>query len=222
MKTVTWSHSSLKDYEGCPRRYHEVKVLKNYPFKDTDATIYGKELHEAAELYIRDDKPLPKQFDFVKDTLDALKAKPGRKLCEHEMGVTKDLKPCGFSDADVWVRGIADLLIIDDENLTARVVDYKSGNNRYPDRDQLKLMALMVFAHFPHIRRVSGALLFVVKNDIAKASYMVGEAEDYWWDYRERVARIEQAHATGVWNPRSTPLCGWCPVKTCEYNTKRN
>jgi len=222
MKPVTWSHSSLKDYEGCPRRYHEVKVLKNYPFKDTDATIYGKELHEAAELYIRDDKPLPKQFDFVKDTLDALKAKPGRKLCEHEMGVTKDLKPCGFSDADVWVRGIADLLIIDDENLTARVVDYKSGNNRYPDRDQLKLMALMVFAHFPHIRRVSGALLFVVKNDIAKASYMVGEAEDYWWDYRERVARIEQAHATGVWNPRSTPLCGWCPVKTCEYNTKRN
>jgi len=222
MKPVTWSHSSLKDYEGCPRRYHEVKVLKNYPFKDTDATIYGKELHEAAELYIRDDKPLPKQFDFIKDTLDALKAKPGRKLCEHEMGVTKDLKPCGFSDADVWVRGIADLLIIDDENLTARVVDYKSGNNRYPDRDQLKLMALMVFAHFPHIRRVSGALLFVVKNDIAKASYMVGEAEDYWWDYRERVARIEQAHATGVWNPRSTPLCGWCPVKTCEYNTKRN
>jgi len=222
MKPVTWSHSSLKDYEGCPRRYHEVKVLKNYPFKDTDATIYGKELHEAAELYIRDDKPLPKQFDFIKDTLDALKAKPGRKLCEHEMGVTKDLKPCGFSDADVWVRGIADLLIIDDENLTARVVDYKSGNNRYPDRDQLKLMALMVFAHFPHIRRVSGALLFVVKNDIAKASYMVGEAEDYWWDYRERVARIEQAHATGVWNPRSTPLCGWCPVKTCEYNMKRN
>jgi len=222
MKTVTWSHSSLKDYEGCPRRYPEVKVLKNYPFKDTDATIYGKELHEAAELYIRDDKPLPSQFDFIKDTLDALKAKPGRKLCEHEMGVTKDLKPCGFSDADVWVRGIADLLIIDDENLTARVVDYKSGNNRYPDRDQLKLMALMVFAHFPHIRRVSGALLFVVKNDIAKASYMVGEAEDYWWDYRERVARIEQAHATGVWNPRSTPLCGWCPVKTCEYNTKRN
>ena len=46
MKPVTWSHSSLKDYEGCPRRYHEVKVLKNYPFTDTQATIYGKELHE--------------------------------------------------------------------------------------------------------------------------------------------------------------------------------
>ena len=221
MKTVTWSHSSLKDYEGCPRRYHEVKVLKNYPFKDTDATLYGKELHTAAELYIKEDTPLPPQFAFLQETLDALKAKPGRKLCEHQMGVTKDLKPCGFMDKEVWVRGIADLLIIDDENLTAKVVDYKSGNNKYPDREQLKLMALMVFAHFPHIRRVSGALLFVVKEDIAKASFMVGEAEEYWWDYRERVARIEQAHETGVWNPKPTPLCGWCPVTTCEHNRKR-
>lgn len=221
MKTVTWSHSSLKDYEGCPRRYHEVKVLKNYPFKDTDATIYGKELHTAAELYIKEDTPLPPQFAFLQETLDALIAKPGRKLCEHQMGVTKDLKPCGFMDKDVWVRGIADLLIIDDENLTAKVVDYKSGNNKYPDREQLKLMALMVFTHFPHIRRVSGALLFVVKEDIAKASFMVGEAEEYWWDYRERVARIEQAHETGVWNPKPTPLCGWCPVTTCEHNRKR-
>lgn len=222
MKTVTWSHSSLKDYEGCPRRYHEVKVLKNYPFKDTDATLYGKELHTAAELYIKEGTPLPPQFAFIKDTLDALMAKPGRKLCEHQMGVTKDLKPCKFMDKEVWVRGIADLLIIDDENLTAKVVDYKSGNNKYPDREQLKLMALMVFAHFPHIRRVSGALLFVVKEDIAKASFMVGEAEEYWWDYRERVARIEQAHETGVWNPKPTPLCGWCPVTTCEHNRKRS
>jgi RecB family exonuclease len=222
MKPITWSHSALKDYEGCPRRYHEVKVLKNYPFKDTDATLYGKELHTAAELYIKDDTPLPAQFAFLKDTLDALKAKPGRKLCEHEMGVTKDLKPCGFMAKDVWVRGIADLLIIDDDNLTAKVVDYKSGNNKYPDREQLRLMALMVFAHFPHIRRVAGALLFVVKEDMATASFMSGEATEYWWDYRERVARIERAHASGVWNPKPTPLCGWCPVNSCEHNRKRS
>ena len=219
---VKWSHSALKDYEGCPRRYYETKVLKKHPFTDTEATIYGKELHEAAEFYIKDGKPLPPQFAFLQDTLDALNAKPGRKLCEFKMGVRADLTPCDFMDKDVWCRGIADLLIIDDDNLTAKVVDYKSGNNKYPDREQLKLMALMVFAHFPHIRRVSGALLFVVKNDIAKASYMVGEAEDYWWNYRERVARIEQAHETGVWNPKPTPLCGWCPAKDCEYNRKRD
>ena len=105
--TVKWSHSALKDYEGCPRRYHEVKVLKNYPFKDTEATLYGKEFHTAAELYIKDDKPLPPQFSFAQATLDALKAKPGRKLCEYEMGVRADLTPCISSKSDSGTLGAA-------------------------------------------------------------------------------------------------------------------
>ena len=74
MSKITWSHSALKDYEGCARRYHEVKVLKNYTFQDTQATLYGKEFHDAAEHYIKSDKPLPTHFEFLKDTLDALKA----------------------------------------------------------------------------------------------------------------------------------------------------
>jgi RecB family exonuclease len=184
------------------------------------ATLYGKELHTAAEKYVRDGEPLPKQFEFMRDTLDALIAKPGRKLCEHEMALTKDLKPCDFNDPNRWVRGIADLIIIDDENLTAKVVDYKSGNNKYPDREQLKLMALMIFAHYPHIRKVSGALLFVVKNDMVRQDLTIDKAEAEWWNYRQRVARIEQAHETGVWNPKPTPLCGWCPVVKCLHNPK--
>jgi RecB family exonuclease len=220
MTNVTWSHSSLKDYEGCARRYHEVKVLKRYPFKDTQATIYGKEYHTAAELYIRDGTPLPEQFAFSKDMLDALIKKPGRKLCEQQMALTVDLQPCDWKSKDVWVRGIADLLIVDDDNLTAWVVDYKTGNNKYPDREQLKLMALMVFAHHPHIRKVNAALLFVIKNDMVKYQLTVDEKDPHWWDYRERVARIEQAHASGVWNPKPSPLCPWCPVVTCENHPR--
>ena len=111
MTKIKWSHSGLKDYEGYARRYHEVKVLKNYPFTDTVHTIYGKQVHEAAELYVRDNVPLPPEFDFIQPTLDALLKKTGRKLTEHEMGVREDLTPCAFSDADVWVRGIADLVL---------------------------------------------------------------------------------------------------------------
>lgn len=220
MKTVTWSHSALKDFEGCPRRYHEVKVLNKYPFQETEATHYGKEFHTAAELYIRDGTPLPKQFSYAQEVLDALLAKPGRKLCEYEMGITPDLQACSFNEKKRWVRGIADLLIIDDDNLTATVVDYKTGNNRYPDLDQLKLMSMMVFKHFPHIRRVKSALLFVVKNDMVKSSMALDDADAEWWKYRERVAKLEQCFDTGVWNPKSSALCPWCVVKSCEYNPK--
>jgi hypothetical protein len=113
---------------------------------------------------------------------------------------------------------VADLLILDDENMTAWVVDYKTGNNKYPDREQLKLMSLMVFANFPHIREIKSALLFVVKNDMVKHTMQVDQADAEWWRYRERVGRIAASMDADVWNPTRTPLCGWCPVKSCEFH----
>ena len=221
MSVIKWSHSALKDYEGCARRYHEVKILKNYPFTDTVHTIYGKRLHKAAEDFVRDGTPIPEEFAFVQPVVDSLMKKPGRKLAEYEMGVTEDLRPCGFKDDEVWVRGIADLLIVDDDGLKAWVFDYKTGNDKYPDRDQLILMSLMVFSHFPHIRQVNSALLFVVKDSIVKHKMTRDEAEFHWWRYRERVAQLAKSMEANVWNPTQTPLCGWCPVRSCEFNKQR-
>jgi hypothetical protein len=220
MKKPAWSHSSLKDFEGCQRRYQEVKVLKNYPFTETEATRYGNQVHEALELYVKDGTPIPPEYAQFKPVVDALLNKSGRKLAEYEMALTTDLLPTSWKADNVWVRGIADLLIVDDENLTAWVADYKTGNNKYPDRDQLVLMSIMVFAHFPHIRKVNSALLFLVKNDIVKMLMTADEAAKHWWNYRERYARLEASFANDVWNPNQTPLCGWCPVKTCEFNPK--
>jgi hypothetical protein len=220
MKKPAWSHSSLKDFEGCQRRYHEIKVLKNYPFVETEATRYGNVVHEALELYVKEGKPLPPQFEQFQPTMDALLKKEGRKLAEYKMALTIDLKQTTWEANDVWVRGIADLLIVDDDNLTAWVADYKTGNNKYPDRDQLVLMSIMVFVHFPHIRKVNSALLFLVKNDMVRMSMTHDQAEKHWWDYRERYARLAASFDNDVWNPNQTPLCGWCPVKTCEFNPK--
>ena len=220
MKKPAWSHSSLKDFEGCQRRYQEVKVLKNYPFTETEATRYGNQVHEALELYVKDGTSIPPEYSQFQPVVDALLNKSGRKLPEYEMALTTDLLPTSWKADNVWVRGIADLLIVDDENLTAWVADYKTGNNKYPDRDQLVLMSIMVFAHFPHIRRVNSALLFLVKNDIVKMSMTADEVKKHWWNYRERYARLEASFANDVWNPNQTPLCGWCPVKTCEFNPK--
>jgi len=63
-------------------------------------------------------------------------------------------------------------------------------------------------------------LLFVVKNDMVKHSMTVDQAEAEWWSYRERTARIAACTENEVWNPKQTPLCGWCAVKSCEFNPK--
>lgn len=215
---VTFSHSGLKTYEQCPKKYHEVTVLRKYPFKDTQATIYGKEVHSAIELYGKGEAQWDERYDILRPAVDAVLAKPGRKLFEHEMGVTVDLQPCSFHDENRWVRGIADLLIINDDNLTARVVDWKTGSDKYPDTDQLVLMSLMVFTHFPHIRSVSSALMFLVKGSMTRHKMQRDEAPAAWQRYRERVAKIEASHANGVWNPQQSPLCRFCPVTDCTFN----
>ncbi len=218
-RIIRWSHSALKDYEGCARRYYEVKVLSKYPFQETDATRYGVEVHKAIEEYIKDGTPIPAAYAQFQPTVDALLKKPGRKLAEHEMALTKTLQPCDWKAKEAWVRGIADILIVNDDNLTAWVGDWKTGSNKYPDQDQLVLMSLMVFAHFPHIRKVNSALLFIVKNSMVKMQMLREQAEAAWWKYRERTARLEASYANNVWHPTQTPLCRrHCPVISCEFN----
>jgi hypothetical protein len=219
-KRVKWSHSALKTFEQCARKYHECNVLKLHPYTETEATRYGTQVHKSIELYIRDGKPMPPEHKQFQPVVDAMLRKPGRKFAEHEMGLTTDLQPCGFKDKNVWVRGIADILIVDDDNFTAWVGDWKTGSNRYPDRDQLVLMSLMVFAHFPHIRKVNSALFFIVKNDMVRMSLKREQVAPFWWKYRERVAKIEACHAADVWNPKQSPLCPWCPCTGCEFHPK--
>lgn len=220
MSKIVWSYSALKDYEGCARRYHRVRVLKEVKQDKTEQILYGEQLHKACEDYTNDGTPLPEQFAFVQPVLDSLHAKAGQKFAEFKMGVKEDGSACDFFSKEVWVRGVADLLIIDDENLTAWCFDYKTGNDRYPDTDQLELMALMTFAHFPQVRKVNSALLFVVKNSIVKSKLHSSEADATWWKYRERVARLAASYANDVWNPTQTPLCRWCSVTSCELNPR--
>ena len=107
-----WSYSKWKSFNTCPEQFYNERVLKRFPQEETDAMRYGTRFHEAAELYVGEDKPLPKPFLFAKSALDELIAKPGEKLVEQKMGVTADLDPCAFDASNVWWRGIADLNII--------------------------------------------------------------------------------------------------------------
>lgn len=215
--SLSWSFSALKDYEGCPRRYHEVRVLKNHTTEKTTQIVYGEELHKAAEEYVLG-TPLPPQFSFIQDALDALMSKDGEKLPEIKMAVTEQLEPCEWFSKEAWLRGVADLLILDTKNNIAWVVDYKTGNNKYPDKDQLELMSLLTFAHYPEVKQVNSALMFVVKNSLITHKVMHTDKEALWWKYRERVAKIVASLSNDVWNPKQTPLCGWCPVRSCEFN----
>lgn len=222
MSIAPWSFSKAKAFETCPKQFYHEKILKEYPVEETEAMRYGTEFHKACENYIGEGKPLPKKFDFIKDTLDALNKKRGVKLCEKKLGLTADLEPCDFFSKRVWFRGIADLLIVDTLAETAWVIDYKTGRSaQYADKGQLELMAMSVFKHYPDIKKVRAGLLFVVANKLVKHQYEIDSEPLLWEKWLGIYGKMEKAFKANVWNPRPSGLCKrHCPVVECPHNGK--
>lgn len=213
------SYSSIKQFENCPRQYHHVKILKTVKSQPTEATMYGERVHKAFEEYVRDGTPLPAAFEAYRHFVEPLAAHPGDIYCETKLAIRADFSPCGFFDKDVWYRGLPDYLAISKSGKTALVGDYKTGkSSRYADTAQLELMAAMVMLHHPTVDKVKGALLFVVVGDIIKAEYTRDQLPEILSKWAGRAGAIEKAADVGVWNPRSSALCKFCPVTSCEYH----
>ena len=220
----TWSFSSIKTFDQCPKKYYHLKVAKDYKEDfDTQPILYGNEFHKAAEEYIGQAVTLDPRFEFARPVLDKLNNMKGEKLCEYRMGLTADLEPCGFFDKDVWWRGVSDLTILNRETGVAKVIDYKTGKSaKYAEKGQLELMALATFKHFPEIKVVKGGLLFVVCNAFIKDTYTIENEATLWQKWLGEYGKMEQAYEVDTWNPRPSGLCrAHCIVLECPHNGRK-
>ena len=221
MSLPAWSFSSIKLFETCAKKYEAERITKEVKYTDNESTLYGKDLHLAAEEFIRDDKPIPDRFKFISGMLEKLKSLPGDKYCEKKFGiksVNDVLEPCDFFDKEVWFRGVADLLIINGES--ARVIDYKTNKDaKYADTRQLALLAACVFLEYPEVKEIKGALIFVVCNALVKQEYTFERRFDIFGALTPLLARREAAYESGVFNANPNGLCRkYCGVLSCIHN----
>lgn len=216
---LAFSYSAIKDFQNCPRKYHETRILKKFKQADSTATLYGTEVHKAFELYIQDRTPLPETFSQFQRFVEPLTKIKGEIKCELKLGITADFKPCEFFAKDVWFRGLPDYLVLNHGTGIARVVDFKTGkSSRYADTSQLELMAAMIMIHYPSVNVVKGMLLFVVADDIVKAEFTRAQLPAILSKWAGEASLIEAAVDNGVWNAKSSGLCKFCPVTSCEYH----
>lgn len=220
---MAWSYSSLTLFKQCPRKYYHLRVLRDVVEPETEHLLYGSAVHKAAEEYGRDGLEIPKKFEFIKPMLDTLLAAPGTPLFEHKMAVTRDFEPCDFDAPEAWWRGIADLMILQPKERTALLVDYKTGKSaKYADTDQLKLLALAIFAQFPEIDTVKAGLLFVVSKEFLEIEVRREDADQLWSPFVKHVGMLEQCQENDTWNPSPNFTCrNYCAVKSCEFNGRR-
>ena len=214
MTMPTWSYSSLKTFQQCPKKYFHIKVAKDVVDRPHESALYGSAVHKAAEDHVADGVPIPPKYDYMIPTIEALKQIPGEKL-----GVTERLETCDYDAPSAWWHGIVDLLIVDKDSGTAHMVDYKTSKNaKYADTKQLDYMAAAVFAKFPEIKVIKSALLFVVSNEFVKKKHVVENKAAYMNSAVFDLNRLKSAFNSGVWNPVSGPLCKFCSVRACEHN----
>jgi hypothetical protein len=199
-----------------------LRIAKDVKDEGSKATLYGQELHKAAEDFLKKDKELSPKFKFIQETVDAIKSIPGDKHCEMKLGVKQTgagYEPCGFFDKNVWWRGVADVVITQDT--LAFSIDYKTSKNaKYADLKQLDVVAAALFTHFPQITKIKSALAFVVSNEFIHKEHFVEKRDSYFESFNPLLDRLANAEETGVWNPNTGPLCGFCPVTTCEHNRR--
>lgn len=223
MVAPSFSYSSLSQFITCPKQYEAHKVLKYVPFTDTVATLYGKDVHSAAEHYIRSGTVLPEKYQYVKSSLDTLNSIKGDKFCELELGIAihdGQYELCDFGFEGRYWRGIADLVIINEAEQKAYIVDYKTGKSaKYADTKQLALLAAAVFLKWPAIKVIKGMLLFVVSKEVIKESYTYEDRFKIFDTLKEYLMQREVAYETGVFNTKPNGLCRqWCQATRCVHN----
>ena len=217
-----WSISALKAFENCPRRFLEVNVQKNFREPENDAMRYGNRIHKAIENYFKGEDP-SSDIQHLIPILNAYRVDGCQTEVEKQMALTSDLEPCAWFSKKVWVRGAADLLVINGD--TALVVDWKTG--KWQDSsDQAALMALLVFCYFPDIDNVNthfvwlkGATDKEVGDLITPKSFSRENAAMLWSRFTPREQEYQRAVRENDFPPRHSGLCRrHCVVSTCPYH----
>ena len=212
----TQSFSSMNTYFTCPKQYYLTYVEPVIPYTETEATVWGSEVHEALEHYGRDGAPLADKFLPFKPYVDKILALDGEKLFEQEIAIDKNLQSVGFNDETAWMRGIIDVLVVNGTQAIA--ADYKTGKIR-EDSDQLKLFAAFVMTLYPDVESVKTVYLWLKFNKTTVATYTRADLPDIWQHFAAKLKKIEASYETGRWVPKTSGLCnGWCGAgKHCEF-----
>jgi RecB family exonuclease len=142
--------------------------------------------------------------------VDKIMSRPGEKFFEHQMAVNRDLKPVGWFAEDVWIRSIADVLVVDDK--IAYCIDYKTGKVK-DNPTQLQLFAAMVMWHFPNVDTVKTSFVWLKYNETTNSIYERRFLGALWNAIKPRFERVQETINLGVFPTKPSGLCPWCAAK---------
>lgn len=218
-KPVAWSYSALDQFLTCPKQYAEIRVFKNFTEPNTEQRDWGNHVHQCIALALKEGKPLPPDMDQWQPIVDQFSKLKGELIVEQQWAFDHGLQSCEWFSKDTWLRVIVDALWIDGK--VAKVVDWKTGKRRFGSH-QLELFAAAVFARYPQVQEVRSMFVWLKSFQKDAETFKRSEVTKLWNRFLPDVHRLEYAHKTMTWIPKTSGLCNaHCPVTTCTFNGRR-
>ena len=216
-KVMPLSFSRLSTFETCEAQFDYLYVSKRVPNSSNEASEYGDRVHKLLEAKGRGVLDLDSlsaegrgSLEKWGSVVDVIMKRPGEKLFEHQMAVNADLKPVEWFAKDVWIRSIADVLVVDGD--TAYCLDYKTGKVK-ENPTQLQLFAAMVFWHYPEVTKVKTSFIWLKFNETTNATYERRFLDSMWRALKPRFAKVQDTIELGVYKTKPSGLCPWCAAK---------
>ena len=199
---MSFSNSSIKTYEQCPFKYKLTRI-DGLSEPAGPAADRGKLIHSELENALINMPMYSEATEYWESFIDELRARGAKP--EVEIGLTREWEPCGFSESKVWLRGVLDVLCLN--NNTAYVADWKTGKER-DYTEQLRLYAGMIFATQPQIEVVETEILYV---DLKKKVTYAPIPRTEWPIIQEWLeSRIVKIENDDVLAPKPSYNCKWC------------
>lgn len=212
MKPITISHTHLKTFEQCPKKYYHLYVARDAPKEQSEAMDFGTKVHTALETRVRDGVVLPDEFAPYEKFAAVLDDHP--KKVELKAGINIQGRACGFFDSEVWIRGKLDISIVYDQ--LATILDWKTGKSR-EDPDELEIFGVLLKAAQPQLQRITGHYVWL-KEDKLGEPHDLSDTAVKLAQLRGRYEHIEKAARFKDYPAEQGPLCPWCPIKSCQFH----
>lgn len=227
---LAWSFSRIERFRKCQMQSFWMDYApKHMKVKMPSSPIFdkGNQMHKCMEQSLRQGHPLPAELPVATgDVVDLSSLRPivgclqgyEQLWVEEQMAFTKDLRPTGWYDDDVWVRVIWDAA--GRRGTRVDMCDWKSGKPR-PGSDQLQLFAASVFTRLPDVEEVHTYFVYMEHRKYTHDVFYRSSVDHIWQKFGEEAEQIVLADETGNWEPNPSDFnCKWCPVpkSKCQFS----
>lgn len=205
---TAWSYSRYALWELCPLKF-KGEVIDGNRGPELPAMARGQKIHKGVAAYVMQQSdscpPEAQAHAFPWKLVQEARAFDD-KVVEQQWGFTRTWQPTGWFGKDTWFRSMLDFAALY-EDMSADVIDWKSGKQHATSEDQAELNALSLFKHFKPATEVTTRMVYFDSGNEEVYAFVKADEEKLTAKWEAKVAPM---FADTTYMARPNDRCKWC------------